>query len=376
MAAIPDVVELTRTLVGFDTVNPPGNERACAETLGRILEGVGFKCAYHEFAPGRASLVARVGRGGARPPLCFTGHIDTVPLGAQPWTRDPFLGEIAGGRMYGRGTSDMKSGVAAFVAAAAVTARDLARGPGAVLVITAGEETGCEGAAHLAATGTALGDAGAIVVAEPTANRAYAGHKGALWLKARTRGVTAHGSMPERGVNAVHKAARAVGQLADFDFNVARHPVMGAPTLNVGTIKGGLNVNSVPDQAEIGIDIRTIPGQRHDAVRSTLATYLGSEVEVEPFIDVEGVWTDPGHPWMRQVYTAVEKATGVKADVRAATYFTDAAFLTPALGRPPTVILGPGEPELAHQTDEYCVVERIREAEAIFTYLALEWSQG
>ncbi|MBM3951416.1 MAG: M20 family metallopeptidase [Rhodospirillales bacterium] len=376
MAAIPDVVELTRTLVGFDTVNPPGNERACAETLGRILEGVGFKCAYHEFAPGRASLVARVGRGGARPPLCFTGHIDTVPLGAQPWTRDPFAGEIAGGRMYGRGTSDMKSGVAAFVAAAAVTARDLARGPGAVLVITAGEETGCEGAAHLAATGTALGDAGAIVVAEPTANRAYAGHKGALWLKARTRGVTAHGSMPERGVNAVHKAARAVGQLADFDFNVARHPVMGAPTLNVGTIKGGLNVNSVPDQAEIGIDIRTIPGQRHDAVRSTLATYLGSEVEVEPFIDVEGVWTDPGHPWMRQVYTAVEKATGVKADVRAATYFTDAAFLTPALGRPPTVILGPGEPELAHQTDEYCVVERIREAEAIFTYLALEWSQG
>jgi succinyl-diaminopimelate desuccinylase len=376
MAAIPDVVELTRTLVGFDTINPPGNERACAETLGRILEGVGFKCAYHEFAPGRASLVARVGRGGARPPLCFTGHIDTVPLGAQPWTRDPFAGEIAGGRMYGRGTSDMKSGVAAFVAAAAVTARDLARGPGAVLVITAGEETGCEGAAHLAAMGTALGDAGAIVVAEPTANRAYAGHKGALWLKARTRGVTAHGSMPERGVNAVHKAARAVGQLADFDFNVARHPVMGAPTLNVGTIKGGLNVNSVPDQAEIGIDIRTIPGQRHDAIRGTLATYLGSEVEVEPFVDVEGVWTDPGHPWMRQVYTAVEKATGVKADVRAATYFTDAAFLTPALGRPPTVILGPGEPELAHQTDEYCVVERIREAEAIFTYLALEWSQG
>ncbi|MBM3582622.1 MAG: M20 family metallopeptidase, partial [Alphaproteobacteria bacterium] len=304
------------------------------------------------------------------------GHIDTVPLGAQPWTRDPFAGEIAGGRMYGRGTSDMKSGVAAFVAAAAVTARDLARGPGAVLVITAGEETGCEGAAHLAATGTVLGDAGAIVVAEPTANRAYAGHKGALWLKARTRGVTAHGSMPERGVNAVHKAARAVGQLADFDFNVARHPVMGAPTLNVGTIKGGLNVNSVPDLAEIGIDIRTIPGQRHEAIRGTLATYLGSEVEIEPFIDVEGVWTDPGHPWMRQVYTAVEKATGVKADVRAATYFTDAAFLTPALGRPPTVILGPGEPELAHQTDEYCVVERIREAEAIFTYLALEWSQG
>jgi succinyl-diaminopimelate desuccinylase len=376
MAKAPDAVELTRALVGFDTINPPGNERACAEALGRILEGAGFACAYHEFAPGRASLVARLGREGKRAPLCFTGHIDTVPLGAQPWTRDPFAGEVADGRMYGRGTSDMKSGVAAFVAATVACAADLARGPGAVLVITAGEETGCEGAAHLAASGRALGEAGAIVVAEPTANRAYAGHKGALWLKARTRGVTAHGSMPERGVNAVHKAARAVGQLADFDFNVARHPVMGAPTLNVGTIRGGLNVNSVPDLAEIGVDIRTIPGQRHAEVAGALAGYLGAEVEVEPFIDVEGVWTDPGHPWMRQVYAAVERATGIEADVRAATYFTDAAFLTPAYGRPPTVILGPGEPELAHQTDEYCVVERIREAEAIFTYLALEWSLG
>ncbi|MCC7017178.1 MAG: M20 family metallopeptidase [Rhodospirillales bacterium] len=376
MANAPDAVALTRTLVGFDTINPPGNERACAETLGRILEGAGFSCAYHEFAPGRASLIARIGREGLGAPLCFTGHIDTVPLGARPWTRDPFAGEIADGRMYGRGTSDMKSGVAAFVSAAVVTAGDLARGPGAVLVITAGEETGCEGASHLASVAGALGEAGAVVVAEPTANRAYTGHKGALWLKARTRGVTAHGSMPERGVNAVHKAARAVGQLADFDFNIARHPVMGAPTLNVGTIKGGLNVNSVPDLAEIGIDIRTVPGQRHDAVRAQLASYLGPEVEVEPFIDVEGVWTDPEHPWMRQVFAAVERATGEKAEVRAATYFTDAAFLTPAYGRPPTVILGPGEPELAHQTDEYCMVERIREAEAIFTYLALEWNRG
>jgi succinyl-diaminopimelate desuccinylase len=303
-------------------------------------------------------------------------HLDVVEARREDWSSDPFTFLEKDGFFYGRGTSDMKSGVAAFVSASVVTAGDLARGPGVVLVITAGEETGCEGAAHLVGADGALGAAGAIVVAEPTANRAYAGHKGALWLKARTRGVTAHGSMPERGVNAVVKAARAVGQLADFDFNIARDPVMGAPTLNVGTIQGGLNVNSVPDLAEIGIDIRTIPGQRHDQVAAALAAYLGPQVEVEPFIDVEGVWTDPQHPWMRQVFDAVERATGEKADVRAATYFTDAAFLTPAYGRPPTVILGPGEPELAHQTDEYCVVERVREAVAIFTYLALEWNRG
>ena len=85
MSTAPDAVQLTRTLIGFNTINPPGNERACAEALGRILEGAGFACAYNEFAPGRASLIARVGRDGDKAPLCFTGHIDTVPLGAQPW---------------------------------------------------------------------------------------------------------------------------------------------------------------------------------------------------------------------------------------------------------------------------------------------------
>src|SRR4029078_3245602 len=104
------------------------------------------------------------------------------------------------------------------------------------------------------------------------------GHKRALWLEAVTTGVTAHGSMPEKGVNAVHKAARAVTALQDFDFTLARHAVLGGPTLNVGTIKGGLNINSVPDRAAIGIHIRTIPGQSHAKIHDQLASYLGDDV--------------------------------------------------------------------------------------------------
>src|SRR5690606_35436298 len=142
---------------------------------------------YHEFGERRASLVARIGDGSGAP-LCFTGHIDTVPLGAMPWSVDPFAAESEGDRLYGRGSSDMKSGVAAFVAVAIALAPRLARSPGLLLVITAGEETGCEGAGHLARVDGALEPAGAIVVAEPTANYPYVGHKGALWLRARTRG--------------------------------------------------------------------------------------------------------------------------------------------------------------------------------------------
>jgi succinyl-diaminopimelate desuccinylase len=266
----------------------------------------------------------------------------------------------------------MKGGVAAFVAAAIETAPRLSGTPGIVLYITAGEETGSEGAFVLARAGM-RGAAGALIVAEPTSNRALCGHKGALWLKATTRGVTAHGSMPDRGVNAVYKAARAVSKLEEFGFNVARHPVMGAPTLNVGWMHGGINVNSVPDKAEIGIDIRSIPGQRHARIRDDLAVVLGADVELDILVDVESVWTEPSDPWMQEVFDVCAAVHGSRPEVETAPYFTDASALTPALGGVPTVILGPGPAHMAHQTDEWCEVAKIEEAVDIYRRLILSW---
>ena len=369
-----DPIELTRTLVGFDTINPPGNERPCAEHLGGLLDDGGFSVSYHEFAEHRSSLVARIGGSADAAPLCFTGHIDTVPLGAAPWTVDPFAGEISDGKLYGRGTTDMKSGVAAFVVAVLRLARELSKGPGVVLVITAGEETGCEGAYHLAGLGDVLGEAGAIVVAEPSSNQPWIGHKGALWLTARTTGVTAHGSMPEQGENAVYKAAHAISKLEDFDFNVARHPVLGKPTLNVGTVHGGLNINSVPDMAEIGIDIRTTPDQDHAAIRSHLTGYLGESVVLDPIVDVGGVLTDPGNEWMQEVFDVMSGILGSRPEPHTAAYFTDASALTPAYGGAPTIILGPGEATLAHQTDEYCFTAKIEEAVEAYMEIARRWN--
>src|SRR5262249_13004087 len=213
---------------------------ACTNHLARLLTGAGFQCETVPLDEGRPNLVARMGGTGDRPPIAFTGHTDTVPLGTQAWTVPPHGGIGEDSRLGGGGASDQKSGVAAFVVAALEHAARLEGTPGVVLYITAGEEAGSEGAFALARRGM-RGQAGALVVAEPTTNRPLCGHKGALWLKATTRGVTAHGSMPEKGVNAIYAAARAVGRLEAFDFN-ARHPVMGAPTLNVGTLHGGLNL--------------------------------------------------------------------------------------------------------------------------------------
>ena len=366
MKASPDPVSLTQRLLRFDTINPTSTELACAQHLGQLLEAGGFVVRLHEFAPGRASLVAQF-QGGSGAPLCFAGHLDTVPLGMAPWKHDPFAGETEAGRVYGRGSSDMKSGIAALTCAAL----DLVRaGPlrkaGLVLVFVAGEETGCEGASHLARTAGALGAASAMVVAEPTDGAPLVGHKGALWLEARTHGVTAHGSMPERGINAIYRAARAVGALEAFRFDTPADPLLGRPTLNVGTIRGGLNVNSVPDEAVLGVDIRTIPSQRHDEVRAQLSRTLGPDVELISRVDVPGLRTEATHPFIQQVFDVVERRRGRRPEPASAPYFTDASILTPAFGGIPTVVLGPGALAQAHQTDEYALVACIKETTEVY----------
>jgi succinyl-diaminopimelate desuccinylase len=370
-----DPIDLSRELIGFNTINPPGNELGCIHHLEQILSKAGLDTTLQIFAPDRANLIARVGRTATIAPLCFTGHVDTVPLGNAPWSVDPFAGEIIDGRMYGRGSTDMKCGVAAFVAAIGNMTEQLQDTSGVILVITAGEEIGCEGAFHLARAGI-LGPAGAIVVAEPTSNAALVGHKGALWLRLTLKGVTAHGSMPHLGINAAFKAARAVTALETFQFNVAPHPYLGSPTLNVGTVHAGLNVNSVPDLAEICVDIRSIPGLDHSRIQEHLKAELGDEVSLETIVDVGAVWTDPSSAWIKDVYQIVGDVTGqdVGSKPETAPYFTDASALTPAFGNPPTIILGPGEAAKAHQTDEYCPVQRIREASDIYSKLAAKWS--
>ncbi|CAN5308818.1 M20 family metallopeptidase [soil metagenome] len=373
---IIDPIALSRELIALDTINPPGQELVCIQHLEAMLAAAGFTTEVHAFDDDRANLIARIGGRDGKPPLCFTGHVDTVPLGNAAWSVDPFAGAIMDGKLYGRGSSDMKCGVAAFVAAVCGIADQLIHAAtGVVLVITAGEETGCEGALQLAKDGV-LGAAGAIVVAEPTSNVAVVGHKGALWLRAITTGVTAHGSMPHLGVNAAYKAARVLTILEKFQFNVAPHPHLGSPTLNVGMVHAGLNVNSVPDRAEIGIDIRSIPGLDHARIREHLAAELGADVTLEPIIDVGSVWTEPTDPWIRQVHEVVQQITGEIPGVapKTAPYFTDASALTPAFGNPPTIVLGPGEAAMAHQTDEYCEVDRIRVATEIYAALAVKWA--
>jgi succinyl-diaminopimelate desuccinylase len=368
-----DSLSLTRKLLSFNTINPPGLERDCAEYLGKLLETGGFQVSYHEYGLARTNLVARLESGKEKLPICLTGHMDTAPLGLGTWTRDPFAGEIEGDKIYGRGTSDMKGGVAAMVAAALRISKMQRGKAGIILIITAGEETGSEGAYHLATLGEKLGKAGAMVVGEPTANYPIIAHKGSLWLEARTTGVTAHGSMPDQGVNAIYKAVEVISALQEFDFAISPHPLLGRPTINVGTISGGLNINSVPDQAKMGIDIRTIPGLPNREVLQKLQTHLGADVELRRVVDLDSVATDPEDEWVQQVFQILEPFLKEAPVARGVTYFTDASFLTPAFDNPPAIILGPGEATQAHKTDEFCYVDKIQEATEAYFEIAKNW---
>ncbi|HEY9518983.1 MAG TPA: M20 family metallopeptidase [Gemmatimonadales bacterium] len=365
-------LSLARRLLAFDTINPPGNEAAPARFLGGLLSAAGYQTRYFDFAPGRSTLLATLGGGGGRP-LGFTGHLDTVPLGSAAWTHDPFGGVVDDGRLYGRGTSDMKAAVAAMVIAALRQAGTGSRGAGIVLIITAGEETSCEGARHLAASLDLGGMVGALVVGEPTSNQPVIAHKGCVRYRMAARGVSAHGSMPDQGINAIHRIAEVVAGLQRFDFRTAPHPLLGSPTLNIGTIAGGSGINLVADSAEIGVDVRLIPGQNEAAVRARLQAELGSDVSIERLEQADSVETDRSDPWIRQVCGIAERYLGPGLEPGGVPYFTDASVLTPALGNPPTLILGPGEAAMAHKTDEYCLVSRLDESVAIYSDIAAAW---
>ena len=287
-----DSVGLAQDLVRFPSLNPPGEEQACIDHLARLLAGGGFETETYAFAPGRPSLVAKRHGAGPEKPLCFTGHVDVVPLGAEAWSVAPFGGEIRDGKLFGRGASDMKAGVAAFVAAALNACE---AGPrlrrGMTLVITAGEETGCEGAFHLGRLGV-LGPAALLVVAEPSSNGLIIAHKGSLRLAVSAYGRTAHSSMPHLGDNAIDKAAAWIQRLSSHRFHGLDHPLLGPITAAVTTIAGGLNINSVPDSARFTIDLRTLPHRPHHDLLAEVRALLGSEAKIVTLTDFPGFATD------------------------------------------------------------------------------------
>lgn len=260
----------------------------------------------------------------------------------------------------------MKGGLAAMICASRDAFRESDPAGGVRLIFTAGEEAGCQGAQHLTKEMKNAGSASAIIIGEPTSNLPAIGHKGALYLNAVTSGVTAHSSMPELGVNAIYKAAASILKVMNFRFNAERDPLLGYPTINVGKITGGLNINSVPDHAEFTIDIRTTTKIVHEEILKRLCKELGKETVIEKMVDLLPVANNEADPFIQHVYGVCGIVKSAEAYSKALPYLTDGSVLQKFYNNVPTVILGPGQPEMAHHTDEYCYLEKLVQAVDIY----------
>lgn len=367
-----DVLSLTQKLIAFNTINPPGNEYEIARFVGNLLIENGFKVEFFPFENERLHVIAERGLSSEEPPIVFTGHFDTVPLGAREWKEDPFGGEIKEGKIYGRGSSDMKGAVAAILVAAIEAFEEGTPKGGIRLILTAAEELGCIGAKDLVATYKNLGRARGIIVGEPTANMPAIGHKGGLYLNLTTSGTTAHSSMPHLGDNAIYKVAKAINKIENFDFKVEEDSLLGFPTLNVGKVFGGLNINSVPDAAGFTIDARTTTKINHKELIGQLKTELGNEVAIETLVDLPAVSSEAKDPFVQMVYEACGISEETEGYPKSLPYLTDGSVLQKAYNNVPTIIVGPGQAEMAHQTDEFCYTANIEQAVEIYKNIMLQ----
>ncbi|QVQ51780.1 M20/M25/M40 family metallo-hydrolase [Spiractinospora alimapuensis] len=360
--------DLLSKLIAVNTVGD--GESGAAAVAAAELHAAGLVTKTLDWRPNRNQLIATTPGTDDGPPLTFTGHLDTVPANPDDWSSDPWTATVNGDQLAGRGASDMKSGVAAFIVALAHHRRRQHDCRPVQLVLTAAEETGCEGAADIPSS--ALRRGGWLLVGEPTSNRLVLGHKGGLWLRLATHGVSAHGSAPHLGRNAIVAAARAAVSLHDTD-DWPTDSRFGPVTANVGTIAGGAQVNVVPDAAQLALDLRHGPSVPSERLAARVAEIVGPDVDISTIARLSPVDTPTDSPFAHAVSDALEQVGLDPTPAPPARFFTDASVLTELLGAEGTVICGPGEPEQCHVVDEWCSVTRLGQAAKVYSALLDTW---
>jgi succinyl-diaminopimelate desuccinylase len=377
------VVDLTRAMVAVDSRNPPGHERGAADIARQLLEPLGATFAEIEPASGRTSLLATVASAAAaeqpaRPTLLINGHLDTVPVDLDGWTRDPFGGELDGDRLYGRGTADMKGGIAAAIEALLALRRaGLDPACDVVLHLVADEEAGGDlGTRVLAERGLIVADA--CLVPEPTSLGICVAERGLLKIEVFVAGQPAHASEPSRGVSAIEKAAKIVLALHGADFGGPTHPLLGSPTANAGIIAGGSAHNVVAERCQLTVDRRTLPGVTEAEAIAGLRAKIDAigdpdlHYRIEPVVFGEASELATDHPWVESVQAAITAELGRPAQLRGMTFATDARFVRNNAGVP-AVVFGPGAIEQAHVNDEWVSVDALVDAAAVMAHLMAQF---
>ena len=373
------VVELLQALVRVPSVNPAleaggTGESAIADLVAGWLRRWGFAVDLVEAAPGRPSVLARLARGDG-PSLVLCGHLDTV--GVEGMTVDPFAAELRDGRLWGRGACDMKGGVAALLAAA----RDAAAGSFAgelIVALTADEEEAGLGCRRLVDDGLT---ADAAVVCEPTGLAVMPAHKGFVWLAVDFHGRAAHGSRPDRGIDAIRHAGEFLSRLDELENALSqrkKHPLLGHGSIHAGTIRGGSAPSVYPSDCRLVLERRTLPGESAAAALSEVEYLLGQlrsdapalRAELEVTLHRGGSEIPVGHPLVRGLSEAIRRA-GVEPRVEGMTAWVEAVVFNDA--GIPALCFGPGSIEDAHSTDESIDIDQLETAHRVLTDFVREF---
>jgi acetylornithine deacetylase len=354
-----ELVELTRRLVRAPGQNPPGEEAATAAALAEACRGHGLAVEVADVAPGRPNLRAVV-EGGAGPSLLLLGHTDVVPVG-DGWTVDPFGGEVRDGRLYGRGSTDMKGGLAACVVAMAALRRAgvALSGPVEVAALVDEEEHGLGIRRYVAENARTYA---ACVVAEPTDLQTIIAARGDAYLDIVVHGLAAHSGRPDDGRNAIYGAAAVIRSLQRWHAELAHaaHPLVGPSSWSVGLVSGGQGTSTVPAECRISADRRLQPGESAAQVLEELRARVeelrlerqGLRVDVAMSMDMPGFETPSDHPVVVCADQALRDVGGPGLPLGGWTAACDGGFVARDLDVP-TLVLGPGSVnDQAHRPDE------------------------
>lgn len=382
------LVEVVQALVCVPSVYDPStgrSEEGAARLVAHQMRDFGWTPEMDPVAPGRPNVYAVVEGGRPGPTLLFEGHTDVVTEGdPDAWTSDPFGAEIRDGRLYGRGSADMKSGlVAALFAARAVA--DEGPFPGRIVLAALVDEEGMmAGARHFVSTGRAAG-IDAAICCEPEDGEVCNVSKGALRLRVDFTGAMAHGAMPLRGRNPNPVLAGFLGRLAGAEIDLQSehptHPLLGQVHLTPTVLRAGqpAQMNVIPAGASAWLDVRTIPGVDHEGVVLTVGELAreagrdaGVDASVEVIDDRPAVSTPDTSPVVRALCDAHTAVTGQPARFGGVPGATDGTVLTARTGMP-TVVYGPGGKWIAHQVDEFVEVEAIIDAAEVYREAALRF---
>ena len=379
--SVGDAVALTGELVRVDSRNPslvPGGpgEHAVARSLAEVLSAWGLQVELRDAAPGRPNVIARAGQPGGRT-LMFNGHLDVV--GVEGMIHPPWDAAERDGSIYGRGSSDMKAGVAAMCAAAARVAAEI---DGQVIVTAVvDEEYESIGTRAIVESGVR---ADAAIVTEPTRLAIMPAHLGFVWIDVTTHGRAAHGSRWDLGVDAIRHAGLVLAELDRIDAEIlpARgHPLLGRPSVHASLIEGGTGMSTYPDRCTLRIERRTIPGESADQVRAEIEgackRAAGGRPNFHADVAVTFAQTPSDVSAEAPIVAALSNALGSCGEVsriEGMTAWTDAALLNAA--GIPAICFGPGDITLAHAAEEYVSVGEIERAAQVLAQLARQWCGG